>query len=183
MEFTEINAVWQPNPKFPNISDFKVADIEIDGEKCKLEFVDRVAPSGRRYISVTVQGAPHQGRGKQLCLTVNGVPLVLSWNGSNRPRFPRTATHCNYRRERLTPEHSKRLQFGQRLRLERETKSISKQLPKRDKAIVDAGRTYVGKMHWWCKDIPKMKGKYCFREHSGIFDCKLKDYRRLKHLI
>ena len=107
----QLHAEWRPDPKWPDIPDFKRAFVEIDGEQCDLVFVDRVAPSGRRYISVSVR-APYQGRGKRLLLEVNGVPLTLDWRGGNKPPFPARPTHAYYRVERLTPGQSKRLLAG-----------------------------------------------------------------------
>lgn len=56
-------------------------------------------------------------------------------------------------------------------------------LSARDRRIIKAWRTYRGPMHWRYRDLPKMKGVGCFREHAGVSDCKLADMRRLKDLI
>ena len=99
---------WQPNPEFP---DELRAPVEIAGEECLLKFVDHVAPSGIRYKSIAVH-APYQGRGMQLHVEINGVPLTLDWNGGNDPPFPATPISANYRRERLSDDQVERLRHG-----------------------------------------------------------------------
>ena len=99
---------WRQDIQRPESPDFRQAVVTIDSHQCLLRFVDHVAPSGRRYISLTVQ-APYQGRGRALHVEVNGVALSLDWNGGNVPAWPARPQHAQYRRERLTPEQSVQL--------------------------------------------------------------------------
>ena len=99
---------WLPGPYYPRVGQW-YADAIIDGESCHLDLTDHVAPSGNHYRSVTARGSPYQGSGNQLHVEINGVELRLGWNGSNRPKFPRRPTHCNYQRHRLSPEQIARL--------------------------------------------------------------------------
>ena len=103
-----LTADWKPGEHHPQVGEF-VADVEIDGEPCRLKLVDHVAPSGNHYRNVSVGGAPYQGRGKTLDLEINGVELRLEWRGGNRPKFPRRPTHAYYRREDLSPVQMARL--------------------------------------------------------------------------
>ena len=102
-----LRADWRPDPEWPDRR--RIADVEIDGEMCKLTLEDSTSyTSGSRYISLSTR-APHQGRGRLLKLEVNGVALGLEWRGGNRPWFPRRPTHAYYRREKLSPELAERL--------------------------------------------------------------------------
>ena len=107
---TAVRADWTPNPEFPDElrATVRIARPTYPAEDCTLKFVDHVAPSGTRYISVEVH-APYQGRGLALHLEVNGVALSLDWNGGNEPPFPARTKHADYRREGLTPEQADRL--------------------------------------------------------------------------
>ena len=101
---------WRPDPKFPDRR--SLAAVEIDGQVSVLMLSDSTSyTSGIHYKSIAVH-APYQGRGAQLHLEVNGVPLALDWNGGNEPPFPATPTHADYRREGLSDEQVEWLRHG-----------------------------------------------------------------------
>ena len=107
---TAVTATWRPDPQFPDRR--SGANIEIDGETCTLVLDDSTSyTSGIHYKSIAVH-APYQGRGIQLHLEINGVPLALDWNGGNRPPFPAKPNFADYRRERLSDDQVERLRHG-----------------------------------------------------------------------